>query len=60
MNAVEVHEHARKLYSVQGAQALAEAAQKVRRYTKTGDERAAEDWRRIELALQQLRGPHLS
>ncbi len=60
MNAVEIHDHARKLYSVQGAKALAEAAQMVRRYEKTGDERSAEDWRRIELALQQLRGPRVS
>lgn len=60
MNAVEVHDHARKLYDVQGAKALAEAAQKVRCYEKTGDERAAEDWRRIELALRQLHGPHVS
>jgi len=60
MNAVEIHDHARKLYSVQGAKALAEAAQMVRRYEKTGDERAAEDWRRIELALQQLNGPRVS
>jgi hypothetical protein len=60
MNAVEVHDHARKLFSVQGAKALAEAAQMVRRYENTGDKRAADDWRRIELALRQLRGPHVS
>jgi hypothetical protein len=60
MNAVEIHDHARKLYGVQGAKALAEAAQMVRRYEKTGDERTAEDWRRIELALQQLHGPRVS
>ncbi len=60
MNAVEVHDHARKLYSAQGAKALAEAAQMVRRYEKTGDERFAEDWRRIELALRQLHGPRVS
>ena len=60
MNAIEVNDHARKLYSVQGAKALAEAAQMVRRYEKTGDERAAEDWRRIELALRQMHGPHVS
>ena len=56
MNAVEVHDHARKLYTVQGAKALAEAAQMIQRYEKTGDERCVEDWRRIELALLTLRG----
>jgi hypothetical protein len=60
MNAVEIHDHARKLHSAQGSKALAEAAQMVRRYEKTGDERSAEDWRRIELALQQLQGPRVS
>lgn len=60
MNAVEVHDHARKLYIAQGAKALAEAAQMVRRYENTGDKRSAEDWRRIELALRQLHGPHVS
>ncbi|RUO99521.1 hypothetical protein [Hyphomicrobium sp.] len=60
MNAVEVHDHARKLYTSQGSKALAEAAQMVRRYEKTGDERSAQDWRRIELALRQLHGPHVS
>jgi hypothetical protein len=60
MNAVEVHDHARKLFTAQGAKALAEAAQMVRRYEKTGDESAAEDWRRIELALRQLVGPRMS
>lgn len=59
MNAVEVHDHARKLYSVQGAKALAEAAQMVRRYENT-DERVANDWRRIELALRQIQGPRVS
>jgi hypothetical protein len=59
MNAVEIHDHARKLYSAQGAKALADAAQMVRKYEKS-DERLAEDWRRIELALRQLHGPHVS
>ena len=40
--------------------ALAEAAQMVRQYEQRGDKGSAEDWRRIENALQQLRGPHVS
>jgi hypothetical protein len=60
MNAVEIHDHARKLYDAQGAKALAEAAQMIRRYEQDGNKSRAEDWRRIELALRQLRGPHLS
>ena len=60
MNAVEVQAHARKLYEVYGAKALAEAAQMVRQFEQRGDKHVADDWRRIENALQQLRGPHVS
>jgi hypothetical protein len=60
MNAIEIHDHARKLYDSQGAKALAEAAQMARRYDETGDKRAGEDWRRIELALRQIHGAHVS
>jgi hypothetical protein len=60
MNAVEIHDHARKLYGVHGAKALAEAAQMVRRYEQDGNKSRAEDWRRIESALRELHGPHVS
>jgi hypothetical protein len=60
MNAVEVQTHAHKLYEAHGAKALAQAAQMVRQYEQRGDKGSAEDWRRIENALQQLRGPHVS
>jgi hypothetical protein len=60
MNAVEIQTHARKLYEVHGAKALAEAAQMARQFEQRGDKRFAEDWRRIEKALQQLRGPSAS
>jgi hypothetical protein len=60
MNAVEIHDHARKLYGVQGAKSLAEAAEMVRRYEQNGDKRLAEDWRRIQQALRQLNGPSVS
>jgi hypothetical protein len=60
MNAVEIHDHARKLYGAQGAKAIADAAEMIRRYEQNGDKRLADDWRRIKLALQELRGPHVS
>ncbi|WP_045836940.1 hypothetical protein [Hyphomicrobium sp. 99] len=60
MNAVEIHDHARKLYGSHGPKALAEAAEMVRRYAQTGDKKLADDWRRIESALRELRGPGLS
>lgn len=60
MNAVEVHDHARKLYGSRGPKALAEAAEMVRRYAQSGDKGRAEDWRRIQSALRELIGPRAS
>lgn len=60
MDAVEIQAHARKLYEAHGAKALAEAAQMVREFEERGDERLVDDWRRIQAALQMMRGPHVS
>ena len=60
MNAVEIQSEARKLYAAHGVKALAEAAQKARELEVAGDKAQASDWKRIEAALQQMRGPHVS
>jgi hypothetical protein len=60
VNAVEIQTHAHKLFEVHGTKALAEAAQMVRQFEERGEKSLAEDWRRIEKALQQLRGPNAS
>jgi hypothetical protein len=60
VNAVEIQTHAHKLFAVHGTKALAEAAQMVRQFEERGEKSLAEDWRRIEKALQQLRGPNVS
>lgn len=60
MNAVEIHDHARKLYVAHGGKALAEATEMVRRYARNGDKGLAEDWRRIQAALKELIGPSVS
>jgi hypothetical protein len=60
MNAVEIQAHARKLYEAHGTKALAEAAQTIRALEERGDKNLAQDWRRIQSALQQLRGPNVS
>ena len=57
MNAMEVQTHAQKLYAAHGAKALAEAADKVRQFEKTGDTLQVKDWRQIEAALRNLKGP---
>lgn len=60
MNAVEIHTEAQKLLSAHGAKALAEAAQRAQTLEKSGDTEQARDWKRIQAALQQMRGPHVS
>ena len=60
MHAIEIQEHARKLQDAHGDKAVLEAAQKAREMEEAGDREQAETWRRIEAALIQMRGPHLS
>ncbi len=57
MNAVEINDYARQLYASDGPKALADAAEMARRYAQSGDKGLAEDWRRIQAALRELRGP---
>lgn len=59
MHAVEIQEHANKLYAALGPKALAEAAQKAKQYEERGDRAEAETWRRIEKALVQSQGPRV-
>ena len=60
MNAVEIQTHAQKLYTAHGPKALAEATQKVREFEQKGDKAQAQEWKQIESALHQLRGPNAS
>ncbi len=60
MQAMEIQEHARKLRDAHGEKAAAEAAQKAKAYEQQGDKEQAQTWRRIEAALLQLQGPHVS
>jgi hypothetical protein len=60
MQAIEIQEHARKLRDAHGEKAILEAAQKARELEKTGDQGQAKIWRRIEAALMEMRGPHVS
>jgi len=60
MQAMEIQEHARKLRDAHGDKAAVEAAQKAKSYEQQGDADQAQTWRRIELALRQMQGPHAS
>ncbi len=59
MHAVEIQEHANKLYAALGPKALAEAAQRAKGYEQRGDQQEAVMWRRIERALVQSLGPRV-
>jgi hypothetical protein len=60
MQAMEIQEHARKLRDAHGEKAAAEAAQKAKTCEQQGDAEQAQTWRRIERALRQMQGPHVS
>jgi hypothetical protein len=60
MDMNEIHDYARRFLGTHGDKAAAEAAQKVVECEKMGEKTQAEDWRRIQAAIQQMRGPHAS
>jgi hypothetical protein len=60
MNMNEVHDYARRFLGTHGDKAAAEAAQKATACEKVGDKAEAENWRRIQAAIQHMRGPHVS
>jgi hypothetical protein len=57
MDMNEVHEYARRLLEAHGDKAELEAAQKVTECERNGDKDQANDWRRIQAAISQMRGP---
>ncbi len=60
MQAVEIQDHARKLFDAHGPKAIAEASQKAKALEVKGEAEQAKDWRRIEDALKQMNGPRAS
>ena len=57
MHMTEVHAFARKLYEAHGPRAVAEAAQKASTLEAAGKVDEARDWRRIEAAIREMKGP---
>jgi hypothetical protein len=60
MDTDKVHVFARSLLSTHGDKAELEAAQKVIECERHGDQAQAYDWRRIQIAIKEMRGPHAS
>jgi hypothetical protein len=60
MDMNEIHDYARRFIGAHGDKAASEAAQRAAECEKGGDAVQAEDWRRIEAAIKEMRGPHAS
>jgi hypothetical protein len=58
MQESQIHVYARELWKAQGPKAIAEAAHKATEFEKKSDREQADQWRRIEAILMQIRGPH--
>lgn len=55
-----ITEYARQLLEAHGQAAIAEAAQRAVRCERDKDKDGADTWRRVEAALQSMRGPRTS
>jgi hypothetical protein len=55
-----ITEYARQLMDAHGQAAIAEAAQRAVRCEREKDREGAETWRKVESALQSMRGPRTS
>ncbi|MEZ5874207.1 MAG: hypothetical protein R3D30_05055 [Hyphomicrobiales bacterium] len=60
MDMNEIHDYARRFVGAHGDKAALEAAQRASQCEKQGDKAQAQDWRRIEAAIKEMRGPHAS
>ena len=60
MDMNEIHDYARRFLGTHGDRAAVEAAQKAAECEKFGDKLRADDWRRIQAAIKEMRGPHVS
>jgi hypothetical protein len=60
MDMIEIHDYARRLLGAHGTKAELEAAQKAAECDRQRDQDQARDWRRIQAAIREMRGPHAS
>jgi hypothetical protein len=60
MNISETHTYAKWLLEARGDQAELHAANELKKSEEAGDSDRAESWRKIRLAIMQMRGSHVS
>ena len=57
---MQIHTIARQMLEKHGPEAIAEAARHALESERRGDTADASEWRHIEDAMKQMRGPHQS
>jgi hypothetical protein len=57
MDSMAIHDYARRFVGAHGDKAELEAAQRAAHCERQGEKKQAEDWRRIQAAIRQMRGP---
>lgn len=60
MDIVTIYDYARRFVGAHGDKAELEAAQRAAECERQGQKAQAGDWRRIQAAIKEMRGPHLS
>lgn len=60
MDSREIHDYARRFVGAHGNNAELEAAQRAAQCERQRHEDQAVDWRRIQAAIREMRGPHVS
>lgn len=57
MDSMAIHDYARRFVGAHGDKAELEAAQRAANCERQGEKQQAEDWRRIQAAIREMRGP---
>lgn len=60
MNVSEIRRFARKYLQAYGTRAEVEAAQNAAALEQQGEMEQAATWRRVQTAIKEMRGPHVS
>jgi hypothetical protein len=60
MDIMAIHDYARRFVGAHGDKAELEAAQRAAECERQDQQDQAGDWRRIQAAIKEMRGPHLS
>jgi hypothetical protein len=60
MDTNAIHDYARRLVGAHGDKAELEAAQMAANCERQGDKGQAQDWRKIQAAIKEMRGPRVS